>query len=61
VWIASQGPPLAENLRRYLTGQELLPFVPQSQALALISAGDRWGTNSEGQLPPTAAQLQPEA
>lgn len=37
-----QGPPLFDNLCRYLRGEPLQPYKPQQQALALISTGDRW-------------------
>jgi selenide,water dikinase len=41
VYAVRQGPPLHANLCRYLQGEALQPYVPQQQALALISAGDR--------------------
>lgn len=34
-----QGPPLTRNLRRVLQGRAPLPFVPQREALALLSTG----------------------
>lgn len=36
-----QGPPLADNLRRALSGRHLTDHVPQAGALALISTGGR--------------------
>lgn len=41
VYAVHQGPPLAANLRRYLAGEQLEAFVPQSTALAIITAGER--------------------
>lgn len=35
-----QGPPLAENLRRVLSGTTPLPFVPQRRHLAILGTGD---------------------
>jgi len=33
-------PPLTDNLRRRLLGQELLPWKPQSQFLGILGTGD---------------------
>ena len=42
--------PLAENLRRSVTGRALVSYRPQSHWLALISTGDRHAVASRGAL-----------
>jgi selenide,water dikinase len=40
VYAVRQGPRLHENLRRALDGEELVEYVPQRRALALLGTGD---------------------
>jgi selenide,water dikinase len=48
VYAVRQGSPLAANLRAAIEGRPLERYVPQKQALALISTGDRYAVASRG-------------
>jgi selenide,water dikinase len=50
VYAVRQGPPLAENLRLVLRGQQPRVFEPQPTALQLISTGNRYAIASWGGL-----------
>jgi selenide,water dikinase len=48
VYAVRQGPPLAANLRAAIEGRPPERYLPQAQALALISTGDRYAVASRG-------------
>lgn len=49
VYAVRQGMPLARNLRRFFRGEPLLPYSPQSKALALLYMGDEQAIATRGQ------------
>jgi selenide,water dikinase len=50
VYAVRAGPHLADNLRRAFTNQPLPPWLPQADALSLISAGAGYAIASRGAL-----------
>ena len=49
VYAVRQGMPLARNLRRFFLGEPLLPYSPQTKALALLYMGDEQAIATRGQ------------
>jgi pyridine nucleotide-disulfide oxidoreductase family protein len=50
VYAVRAGPPLATNLRRFIRGESLLPYVPQKRSLYLVSTGNKYAIASWGNL-----------
>jgi selenide,water dikinase len=50
VFAVRAGPPVNENIRRFLLGQDLEPWEPQDQFLGIIGTGTRHGIASKGAL-----------
>jgi pyridine nucleotide-disulfide oxidoreductase family protein len=48
VYAVRAGPPLALNLRRFIAGGALEPWLPQRRALGLLSCGDRYAIATWG-------------
>lgn len=50
VYAVRQGPALADNLRRSLTGRPLAPYKPQADALYIISTGEPYAVGTRNGL-----------
>jgi len=48
VYAVRAGPPLALNLRRFVAGGQLLPYLPQPRSLNLLACGERYAIASWG-------------
>ncbi|KAL3145556.1 hypothetical protein ABBQ32_003381 [Trebouxia sp. C0010 RCD-2024] len=59
VFAVRQGPPLTDNIRRLLKGQELRAFKPQTSWLSLITSGSKYAVATKGWLCLEGAWLWP--
>ncbi len=50
VYAVRAGPVLAQNIRRLLTGRQLLQYKPQSEAMYLVSTGERYAVGTRNGL-----------
>ena len=50
VYAVRAGPPLAENLRRYIRGEPLTSYEPQKRSLYLVSTGDKYAIAAWGDM-----------
>jgi pyridine nucleotide-disulfide oxidoreductase family protein len=50
VYAVRAGPPLTENLRRFMRGESLKTYSPQKRSLYLVSTGDKYAIASWGSI-----------
>lgn len=50
VYAVRAGPPLAENLRRFIRGESFKSYAPQKRSLYLVSTGDKYAIASWGNI-----------
>jgi NADH dehydrogenase FAD-containing subunit len=50
VYAVRAGPPLTENLRRFMRGESLKTYSPQKRSLYLVSTGDKYAIASWGNI-----------